>query len=55
VLAIPFDSMGARRPVAGIHRLGLARRLGSGRRCHSQRVSPLSAPLGTDADCGSFV
>ena len=53
VLALPRDSMGTRRPVAGLHRFGLARRLGSSRSCHSARVSPVSAPLGTDADLWS--
>jgi hypothetical protein len=47
--------MGTGRPAAGLHLLGLARRHGSGRSCHSARVSPVSAPRGTDADCGPFV
>jgi len=55
VLAVRRDSMGTRRPSAGIHPLGLARRSGSCRSCRSEHVSPISVPLGTDADCGPLV
>ena len=47
--------MGTCRPSAGIHLLGLARRSGSCRSCRSEPVSPVSVPLGTDADCGPLV
>ena len=47
--------MGTRLTAAGIHLLGLARRPGSCRSCRSESVSPLSVPLGTDADCGPLV
>ena len=55
VLAVRRDSMGTCRPSAGIHLLGLARRSGSCRSCRSEPVSPVSVPLGTDADCGPLV
>ncbi len=48
-LAVPRHSMGTRRPAAGSHLLGLARRLASCRRCRSEGVSPPCAPLTTDA------
>ena len=55
VLTVRRDSMGTRRPSAGIHLLGLARRSGSGRSGRSEPVSPVSVPLGTDADGGPLV
>ena len=55
VLAVRHDSMGTHRTAAGVHLLGLVRRLGSCRSCRSERVSPLSVPLWTDADCGPLV
>jgi hypothetical protein len=55
VLAGPNDSVGARRPAAGIHPRSLARRFGSCRSCNAETVSPACPPSKPDADCGSLV